>query len=147
MECSKGTYVRTLCYDIGRRARRLPGRTGAPGFRPHPEDAWSLAEIAAAVEEGTVAEKIIPPLQAPAHLPRLELDAEAAARVEHGNMIPAGREGSHLRQGGKLVAGAPPAAGWRRILKLTARGGKEFFQPVRVFPRESRRIRAKKVKR
>lgn len=138
VECSKGTYVRTLCHDIGRElgCGACLGELERLASGPFTlEDAWSLAEIAAAVEEGTVAEKIIPPLQALTHLPRLELDAEAAARVEHGNMIPAGREGAIYGRG-KIVAGV---AGGRlaAILKLTARGGKEFFQPVRVFPRKA----------
>lgn len=136
VECSKGTYVRTLCHDIGQ-------ELGCGGCLGELErlasgpftlaNAWSMAEIAAAVKEGTVAEKIIPPLQALAHLPRLELDAEVAARIEHGMAVPAGEIGDTYR-GGKPVAGV---AGDRlaAILKLTGRDGKEFFQPVRVFPR------------
>ncbi len=137
VECSKGTYVRTLCHDIGQ-------ELGCGGCLGELErlasgpftiaDAWSLAEIAAAVEEGTVAEKIIPPLRALAHLPRLALDIEAAARVAYGNMIPAGVEGE-IENTGKIVAGV---AGDRlaAILKLSERDGKRFWQPVRGFARE-----------
>ena len=135
MECSKGRmYEPSAMISAGNSCGGCLGELErlASGLFTL-ANAWSMAEIAAAVKEGTVAEKIIPPLQALAHLPRLELDAEVAARIEHGMAVPAGEIGDTYR-GGKPVAGV---AGDRlaAILKLTGRDGKEFFHPVRVFPR------------
>lgn len=137
VECSKGTYVRTLCHDIGQElgCGGCLGELERLASGPFTiRDAWSLAEIATAVEEGMVAGKIIPPLQALAHLPQLALDAGAAIRVGHGNMIPANPERDIENKGAIAagVAGGQLAA----ILKLTERGGKWFWQPVRVFPQE-----------
>lgn len=139
VECSKGTYVRTLCHDIG----QALGCGGCLGelerLASGPftlSDAWSTAEIAAAVQEETVAKKIIPPLQALAHLPQLALNPETVIRVEQGNAIPAGEDIPMYPGTGaqKIVAGI---AGNRlaAILKFTQKNGKEFWQPVRVFAR------------
>jgi tRNA pseudouridine55 synthase len=63
VDCSKGTYIRTLCHDIG-------GKLGCGGcmeklFRTRVdrfeiEDSLRLGEVEKLVEEGRLAEKIIP---------------------------------------------------------------------------------------
>ncbi len=129
IECSKGTYIRTLCHDIGR-ALGCGGclgeleRTASGPFTL--ADAWSLPEISSALREGRLEEKIIPSLQALSHMPCLTLNPEAAARVAHGNFIPAAEEGAEAALG--VTAGQEIVA----VLKLVQRGGKRFWQPVKV---------------
>lgn len=61
--CSKGTYIRTLCHDIGRKLgcggiMEFLERTKAGGFLV--KDALPLAEIERLREEGHLEEKIVP---------------------------------------------------------------------------------------
>lgn len=86
--CSKGTYVRALCEDIGRRLG-VPAhmsylvRTRSGPFRL--EAARPLQEIAADVRRC-----LLPLTAALPDLPRLRLSAERAALVGRG--VPPGRE-------------------------------------------------------
>lgn len=64
VECSKGTYIRTLCDDIGRKlgcgaVMESLQRTRAGVF--HIEDALTLAQVEQLVQEMRVQEVIIPP--------------------------------------------------------------------------------------
>ena len=88
VRCSKGTYVRTLCHDLGAclgcggcmsSLRRL----AAGDFRI--EDAHSLPEILAAAERGE-AESLLLPLDSlfAAH-PALTVGAKAERRIRCGN--------------------------------------------------------------
>jgi tRNA pseudouridine55 synthase len=89
--CSKGTYVRTLCADIGealgvgghlaRLERRKVGRFGI-------EDALTLDELAASAERGDVSAHLQSPAAALADLPAVTLDAVAAERALHGAAVP-----------------------------------------------------------
>lgn len=61
--CSKGTYIRTLCHDIGRKLgcggiMESLERTKAGGFSA--EDALTLADIEKLREEGRLEGKIVP---------------------------------------------------------------------------------------
>ena len=63
VSCGKGTYIRTLCHDIGERlgcgaAMKELRRTAVAGFSI--EQAAALAEVRRAAEEGTVEELLIP---------------------------------------------------------------------------------------
>lgn len=99
--CSKGTYIRTLCKDIGA-ALGCPAymgfllRTASGSFTL--EDAWSIAELNELKEQGRLSETVIPMDAAVAHIPRLDLD-ELTAKQErlliHGAAIPC-----ELRDGG-----------------------------------------------
>lgn len=71
--CSKGTYIRTLCVDIGR-ALGLPGvmvkleRTMSAGISA--SHCLTLEEIAEHKEAGTLREHLIPADEAISHLPK-----------------------------------------------------------------------------
>ena len=89
LTCSSGTYVRAVARDVGEAlgcgAHLTALRRTAIG--PHRVDgALSLEELN---DPGRVAGAMLTPLAALAHLPRLELDAEAAAAVAHGRPVPA----------------------------------------------------------
>lgn len=63
VDCSKGTYIRTLCHDIGQKlgcggAMKELTRTRAGGF--YLEDAVTLARIEELMREGRILEKVIP---------------------------------------------------------------------------------------
>ena len=100
IECSAGTYVRSLITDLGDAYCEELERTAVGPFRL--ED----AEPAAA--------EPIPLVDALAFMPERPLSDEEAAAVSHGRRIPAHAEGGasvRLTHAGELVAIAEPRAG------------------------------------
>jgi tRNA pseudouridine55 synthase len=88
IECSKGTYIRSLAYDLGERVGYGAYLTGLVRTRSGPftlAESISLAQLALAVEQGTIAPYIFPPDFALQEYPALYLDAESIERVRHGN--------------------------------------------------------------
>ena len=88
VSCSKGTYIRTLCHDIGEALGCAGGmeqltRTRAAGFRI--EDSLKLDEIEALAGEGRIAERIVPVEAALSDYPALASRPEADGLVHNGN--------------------------------------------------------------
>ena len=86
--CSKGTYIRSLAYDLGRAVgcgAHLGGllRTRSGPFRL--EESITLEELALASEQGEVARYAQPADRALESYPALYVSDEEAARVCHGN--------------------------------------------------------------
>ena len=88
IECSKGTYVRTLCHDIGESLgcggcmsalRRV--RAGAFSV----QQAHTLPEVIAAAAEGRAEELLLPLDGLFAAHPALTVGAEAERRIRCGN--------------------------------------------------------------
>lgn len=146
VRCSKGTYARALCDDIGRAlgcGAHLYSliRTKAGPFDV--KDAISLPELEELVKAGRLREALIPLEEALAYLPAVRVLPEATRAILHGGGIPA-----------SAVLGFPPGIskgmlvrvlGYRkRLLALAeARLGSEelagvdprrmVLAPVRVF--------------
>ena len=91
VRCSKGTYVRTLCHDIGQ-ALGCGGtlyalrRILAGGFTQ--ADAVSLEELARAAEAGEGERLLLPVDQCFAQLPALTVDSRARDRIRNGAPFP-----------------------------------------------------------
>ncbi len=89
--CSKGTYVRTLCADIGE-ALGVGGhmlalertRVGSLTL----EQALTVEEVATKAALGRLREDLLSLDLALGNLPSVTVDAEAAARVHHGAPFP-----------------------------------------------------------
>jgi tRNA pseudouridine55 synthase len=89
--CSKGTYVRTLCADIGEALgvgghlasleRRRVGRFGL-------EQALSLDELAGLAERGAIETRLYTLAAALADLPALHIDRDAVEGLRHGVAVP-----------------------------------------------------------
>ncbi len=121
VDCGPGTYVRSLCVEVGRRLG-LPAcmaelrRLAAGGFSVEaalPPERWTAEALAAA---------LVGPERALAHLPLRELDADEARDVRHGRPVP---------------GGAGDGGTWRlnaegRLLAL-ALDGPQGLRPKRVF--------------
>lgn len=95
--CAKGTYVRTLCHDMGvalggygYMSFLLRARAGALALA----NAYSLAELAALKEAGRLAEAVMPPDEAIPFLPAVHL-------------APSERERRLLLHGASIAAEAP----------------------------------------
>lgn len=89
VSCSKGTYIRTLCEDIGNKLgfgayclalRRL--RSGDC----HIEDALSLEELAKKAEEGDFS-FLLGEISAMAHMPKIEVSEKETADLRNGKKL------------------------------------------------------------
>jgi tRNA pseudouridine55 synthase len=100
IECSSGTYVRTLIADLG--------------------DAYCEALRRTAIGEFDVAdadpERMIPLNEALSFLPEVRLDPEEARRASHGAPVAGGADGAvRLTDPSGLIAIAEPAADGERL--------------------------------
>ena len=96
--CSKGTYIRTLCKDIGA-ALGVPAymgfllRTRSGAFTLG--DSYSIAELRELKERGELASVVIPTDRAVSHIPALELNdlnAKQKNMLIHGAAVKHGGE-------------------------------------------------------
>jgi tRNA pseudouridine55 synthase len=145
--CSKGTYARSLCDDIGRTLGcgghlRALCRTRAGRFSL--DGAVSLEGLDERVRTGRLGEVLMPIADALAHLPGARVAPEAGPLILHGNAITAGMvvQFPSAVARGKLVR----VLGFRKQLLSLAEaavtseefGGCEatrvVLTPVRVFP-------------
>jgi tRNA pseudouridine55 synthase len=90
--CSSGTYVRTLCADLGEAlgCGAVMGnlrRTAIGAFRV--SEAVSLEQVEQAALEGQQAELLLPTVAAVAHLPSVTVDDAERSRLMHGMTVPA----------------------------------------------------------
>lgn len=89
--CSKGTYIRTLCVDIGKKL----------GFPAHmsfleriqtgnikKDDTVSFAELEEAADEEELNELLLPKLYVLDHLQQIEVDDETRQRILYGQKLP-----------------------------------------------------------
>jgi tRNA pseudouridine55 synthase len=123
--CSSGTYIRTLCHDIG----------GALGVGGHMEalrrtaigpfvDGLSLEQVEEAAQEGRFNEILLPPeALLPPEWPRIDGTADEVDHVDHGRPIPAADEGDRAAffSGGMLRAVLKRDGGEWRPEKVRAR--------------------------
>lgn len=88
--CSKGTYIRTLCVDIGK-ALGYPAvmksliRTSTGSIRK--EQCLTFEQMAELKKQGTLQAHLIPMDQAISHIPAVELSSEEAVHVQQGKRI------------------------------------------------------------
>lgn len=116
VRCSTGTYVRAVARDLGQALGTVAHltalrRTAIGPFRV--EDALPVAELGDAARVGRAR---VTPLEALAHLPRVEVSASEAGRLGSGQALPLGTAGPSARED----AGTEPAEG---TLVVVAREG------------------------
>ena len=90
--CGKGTYIRTLCDDLGKRCgcpahMRSLYRTRSGVFTA--ETGITLDEARILAAEGKLTEKMLPPDYPLGHLTKLNVPARFARQVAAGSKIPA----------------------------------------------------------
>lgn len=90
VECSKGTYVRTLCHDIGEALGCGAHMSGLVRTRVGPfrlADALTLEELDGLKEEGTLDAAFSPPELALVDLARVDVSPEDGRRLQYGQTI------------------------------------------------------------
>ena len=90
VKCSKGTYIRTLCADIGEKlgcggTMKSLRRTKAGSFTI--EEAYTLGKLQQKKEEGTLLEAIRPVDSVFLDCPLLHVNSEGSVLLENGNPI------------------------------------------------------------
>lgn len=94
VSCSKGTYIRTLCSDLGDRlgcggTMTALQRIASGGF--HIEDAHTLAEIESMQKKGTLEDIILPIDSVFRNLPACRVTEDLDILLKNGGKIPAER--------------------------------------------------------
>lgn len=129
VECSKGTYVRTLCHDLG----EFLGCGACVGSLVRIssgvfslDQAHSLAEVATAKQNNSLRELLISPVEALHHLETVQLRPGEVERIRHGNHIPCRNSRSELAkvvtEDGRLAA----------IVRRVSFSDYAYWQPERV---------------
>ncbi|BBH20826.1 tRNA pseudouridine synthase B [Paenibacillus baekrokdamisoli] len=91
VQCSKGTYIRTLCVDIGK-ALGVPAvmaelkRTMSAGFTE--EQCLTMEEIEQLQASGELESKLLPADAALEHFPRCTVNSETAQHAFQGKRVP-----------------------------------------------------------
>lgn len=88
IECSKGTYIRSLAYDLGEQldcgaylGTLIRTRSGPFLLR----ESITLEQLAEAADTGTIEQHLFPPDRVLQDYPALRLDEATTERVLHGN--------------------------------------------------------------
>ncbi|MYL37688.1 tRNA pseudouridine(55) synthase TruB [Halobacillus litoralis] len=93
--CSKGTYIRTLCVDIGK-ALGFPAhmksliRTETGDI--HKEDCFTFDAVQEAADQNRAADLLLPLSKGLTHLPSIDVDEETREMVKHGRVLDAPRD-------------------------------------------------------
>lgn len=133
--CSKGTYIRTLCHDIGRKlgcggAMKSLKRTRAGIFTIN--DALKLSQLEALAAEGRLAEKVIPVEAMFAELPALTVKDAFVRLIENGNAFyPGQTEEKAVAPDGRQVRVYDGKGRFYGIYAFSEE--KERYQPVKMF--------------
>lgn len=93
IECSKGTYIRSLAYDLGEQLGSGAHLSALTRTRSGPftlEHSITLEQLATALEAGNIQDYVYAPDSALQQYPALHLDAATTERVQHGNPFPYG---------------------------------------------------------
>ncbi len=90
IECSKGTYIRSLAHDLGMQAGCYAYLSSLVRTRSGPftlSDSISLEQLAEAVKSDSIQRYTFPIDKAIEHLPIIKLDAETVEHVKHGSIF------------------------------------------------------------
>lgn len=133
--CSKGTYVRTLCADIGAKlgcggAMQSLRRTRVGEFSL--EDAHTLGELQRRKDEGGLEELVLPVEGMFRGCPALHVREDSVRLLENGNsFLPEQTEENALYGAGRWVRACRPEGGFVGIYTYDAEQG--CYKPVKMF--------------
>ena len=91
LSCSKGTYIRTICDELGRDSGFGAYADALMRTRCGPfsiETSFSLEEIERLITAGQISDFLLPEDIAVAQMPRLEVSDEEAAHIRLGQQLP-----------------------------------------------------------
>ncbi len=144
--CSKGTYIRTLCHDVGQAlscgavmTSLVRSRVGE--FRL--KDAKTLAELQALADQGRLQETVIPVEEMFRALPAIQVTGDAQKALLNGNLLKRSEVLMKEEAGNneKIPKAFPMDQGEYRVYSSTGRfcaiyryeGCRRLFTPVKMF--------------
>ena len=135
VKCGRGTYIRTLCHDLGRLCgcpahMRSLVRTRSGPFTL--ENALSLEEAREMSAAGRLKEKMLPPDFPLNHLPRLDVPAAYRKRVMNGAALPAGSWAEPAGEEGRICRIYMEDVFWG----LVYRQGQELIWRAQIAPED-----------
>lgn len=132
--CGRGTYIRTLCADLGKRCgcpahmrSLIRTRTGAFEIK----DAITLDEARTLAEKGMLAERLLLPDYALGHLPRTDVPERMRKLVANGAKLPL-VSGSETMKDGEPVRIYLEGKFWG----IAARRGEELVWKAQIVPED-----------
>ncbi|RDY72115.1 tRNA pseudouridine(55) synthase TruB [Halobacillus trueperi] len=127
--CSKGTYVRTLCVDIGKAlgyAAHMSSLVRTQTADITKEDCYSFDEIQQVVDESSGEQLLLPLSRGLAHMASWEVDDEQIEKIKHGQVF---EKPTHIHQEQFTVMNAGEVlAIYQQHPRKTG-----LIKPVRVF--------------
>jgi len=135
--CSKGTYLRSLCADLG----EALGCGALLSFLVRTQvgpytlaEALTLEELAAIHRAGRLREYLVPLAEALPHLPRVVVDPTAAEKLAQGQRLPAeSGPPPQLTQARALVRLCDQQQRLLALGRWEERAGRWWYQPCKVF--------------
>jgi tRNA pseudouridine55 synthase len=137
VSCSKGTYIRTLCKDMGEALGYPAYMSNLQRIKSGPfslDDCYHFAEIEKAVAEGRITSLLYPLDRAFTHLPAVQIPSGRVRAIRNG-LSQIHRQPGNWEEGQKLALYSPDGKFLAiHQVKYTEQGVESF--PVRVFPEE-----------
>ncbi len=139
VECSKGTYVRTLCNDLGdaigvggclESLRRLAIGTF---------EVADAASLAALDTRKKIVDALVPPSEALAHMPAVDCTQDQAEKLSHGVAVTVGPGTEPPERESEWAQALGPDGELLAIGKLVYEGGEVSFCPKKVLATASGR--------
>lgn len=133
--CSKGTYIRTLCADIGEKldcggTMKSLKRTRVGSFLLR--DSITLMELEKLRDEGRLTERVIPVEDCFAEYPALHVKEEFTKLLDNGNFIyPAQTMENQCYEAGRWVRVRRQDGSFAGIYAFD--GGRSGYKPVKMF--------------
>lgn len=132
IECSKGTYVRSLAQLLGERLEvggclsfLLRTRQGACGLA----DSVTLEELALLSESGRLEEALVPLAKAPWGVATTQISAAGADSLRHGQAVECGAAGA-VGEMVLVLCGEEAVC----LAEISVANGRPALQPKKVFP-------------
>lgn len=131
--CSKGTYIRTLCHDLGRKlgcgaSLSFLVRTRTGPFKL--EDAKTLEEIRSGWENGK--SDFLLPLTGVLPFPRKEIGEDLVKAIRQGKRIPCDALEGEMNFSPNQLVQLEDAAGLVAVAQVTYHKQRLFLQPRKV---------------
>lgn len=132
VECSKGTYVRTLAHDLGRAlgcGAHLVALTRLAVGPFRLDAALSLEQVTQTLSREEIQNQLIPLAQCLPRLREVRVDGFQARRLTQGQALPWTKNGLAPGEPVKVLAGADLVA----LAEVRQQGAGKVLAPIRVF--------------